>query len=62
MRSSGVKMSSWTFYRIVLFAAIISVLGCATWFITGSRLHATIVMVAVGASVAFMLWFYLDEK
>ncbi len=55
-------MSSWTFYRIVLFAAIISVLGCATWFITGSRLHATVVMVAVGASVAFMLWFYLDEK
>ena len=55
-------MSSWSFYRIVLFAAIISVLGCVTWLITGSRQDATIVMVAVGASVAFSLWFYLDEK
>ncbi len=55
-------MSSSTFYRIVLFAAIISVLGCAIWLITGSRQAAAIVMVAVGASVACMLWFYLDEK
>ena len=55
-------MSSLTFYRIVLFATIIFVLGCVTWFITGSRQDATIVMVAVGASVAFSLWFYLDEK
>ncbi len=57
-----VKMSSWTFYMIGLFAAIMFVFGCTIWLITGSRQAATIVMVAVGASVAFVLWFYLDEE
>jgi len=55
-------MSSWSFRTTVLFAAIVFVLGCVIWFITGSRQDATIVMVAVGATVAFSLWFYLDEK
>jgi len=55
-------MSSWSVYSTVLFAAIIFVLGCAIWLITGSKLDATIVMVAVGAGLAFVLWFYLDEK
>ena len=38
---AGVKMSSWTFFRIVLFATTISILGCAIWLVTGSRLDAT---------------------
>ncbi len=55
-------MSSWSFYTTVLFAAIIFVLGCAIWLITSSKLDATIVMVTVGAGLAFRLRFYLDEK
>ena len=50
-------MSSWLFYTTALFAAMIFVLGCAIFFITGSRLDATIVMVAVGARVVFVLRF-----
>ena len=48
-------MSSWPFYTSVLFAAIIFVLGCAIWLITGSKLDATIVMVAVGARVVTVM-------
>ncbi len=55
-------MTARGFYTIVLFAAIIILLGCTIWIITGSRLDATVVMAAVGATVAYMLWFYLDEK
>ena len=55
-------MSSSSYYTTVLFATIIFVLGCAIWFITGSRLNAMIVMVAVSAGLAFAAWFYLDEK
>jgi len=54
-------MSSSSFYTTVLFSAIIFVLGCAIWLTTGSRQTATIVMVAVGAGLAFARWFYLDE-
>ena len=55
-------MSGRSFYTTALFAAIVFVLGCVIWVITGSKLDATIVMAAVGAGLAFVLWFYLDEK
>jgi hypothetical protein len=50
-------MRSSLFYTTAPFAAIIFVLGCAIFLITGSRLDASIVMVAVSARLVFVLRF-----
>jgi hypothetical protein len=55
-------MRIWTFYTIILFSAIMFVLGCLIWLITDSMLDATIVIVAVAAGLPFVVWLHVDES